>query len=136
MHDPHFLFQPQPLRPKGRFHHLVINILGKSGASGNNYSIIYGRKCTLCPHKNTRMDKHIYINMIYSSSLPRSGYSHTFNTTGVSTECVGWRGELLHLEYSRCWLSLLAKFVVYIFLYNISDNCACFSIGLHQIKEM
>ncbi len=44
---PHFLLQPQPPRPKRGFHHLVINILWKRRASGNNYAITYECKCTI-----------------------------------------------------------------------------------------
>lgn len=43
---PNFLLQPQSPRPKTRFHHLVINIPGRRRASGNNYTITYGCKCT------------------------------------------------------------------------------------------
>lgn len=33
--------------------------------------------------KHTHMRKGIYITVIDSSSIPRSDYLHTFNTTGV-----------------------------------------------------
>lgn len=88
---PHFLPQCQPLRPT-KLHHLVINILGKRGASGNNYSIMYECKCTLPPHKNTHICARAYTSLW--STLPLFQDQITFI-------------HLIQLEWKQwmCWLA-------------------------------
>lgn len=88
---PHFLPQCQPLRPT-KLHHLVINILGKRGASGNNYSIMYECKCTLPPHKNTHICTRAYTSLW--STLPLFQDQITFI-------------HLIQLEWKQwmCWLA-------------------------------
>lgn len=97
-HGPHFLLQPQSPRPKTRFHHLVINIPGRRRASGNNYTITYGCKCTLCPHTNARA--HIYISPWSSLTLfqGRVSLMHAPRLRGMWWMC--WTaGEILHWKY-------------------------------------
>lgn len=125
MRGPHFLFQPQPPGPKRRFHHLVINILGKRRASGNNYAIMYGGKCTLCPHKNTQMHEHIYISMIGSSSLPRSGYSHARNTAAVDVMNVLDGGQILHLKYFNFVFCIPTEFLPSSMFLNFCEILVC-----------
>lgn len=93
-HSLHFLLQCQPLRPT-KFHQLVINIRGKRGASGSNYSITYGCKCTLRLHENTHTHTHLYITMSNSSPLLRSGYPHQFNTIQENVMSAVWLTEKL-----------------------------------------